>query len=481
MSMEMMVVLPFERGSLLPIMNLCRQLTSRNSKLGIVIVSNLSSLVPDSLSHNPLVRIAEIPSPEPRDHQNPLAIELEKILSTPKGRPVCAIIHVTMVWTAKIFHKFKVPTIAFLDSSACSAAMDLAIWRTHPLGLEPVEVHFSPGLPEETALTYKERPQVPAGDPLPQHLWAGHPGQGSGFPTTPPALGPSPDSGFPTSQPGLPPSWGRHGRGGPPPPWVEQVEGSIAAMFNTCADLERPFLEDIANRTGKPAWGVGPFLLEQYWKQANVTEDEVSLWLDSKPRGSVLYVSFGSDGGPSTDEYVQLADALEASNRSFIWTIQPGTGERGQPGPSTGPTAEGYFPHGLDSKVGPRGLIIHGWAPQLFILSHPSTGGFLSHCGWNSIVEAIGRGVPFLAWPDEHHHANANLVVAHLKVGHMISDDLSEMIMQEDIVNGIEKLLGDEEMKQRATALARTFRNGFPASASATLDAFTNSIHKKVV
>ncbi|KAL5550850.1 hypothetical protein UlMin_001026 [Ulmus minor] len=531
MSKEIWIVPFFGQGHLFPSMELSKHIASRNFKSVFVISSDLSSSVPDSLRRSPLVQIAEIPSlppgPEarpgpgpPHDHHNQLGIGLEKLLSTrisDSGRPVCAIVDIMMDWTDEIFKKFEVPTVAFFTSGACSAAMELAMWRAHPLDLKPGEVRLLPGLPEEMALTYeniKQRPHGPPGGPPPQHHGAGQPGPGpdSGFPNAPPGLGPSPDSDFPTappnrgpgpdfptSQPGPPPPLGRHGRGGPPkegdrPPWVEQVEQSIAAMINTCEDLEHPFLEYIANQMGKPVWGVGPLLPEQYWKsvgsiihdresrtnrRSNVTEDEVIQWLDSKPRGSVLYVAFGSEVGPSVDEFAQLADALEASNQPFIWVIQPGAGRRGPPGP--GPIAEGYFPHGLDSKVGPRGLIIHGWAPQLLILSHPSTGGFLSHCGWNSTVEAIGRGVPFLAWPirgDQYH--DAKLVVAHLKVGYKISDDLSEKITKEDIVKGIEKLFGDGEMKRRAVALADTFQHGFPASSGAALDAFRDLIHQKV-
>lgn len=268
-------------------------------------------------------------------------------------------------------------------------------------------------------------------------------------------------------------------------------------MINTCDELERPFIEYLAGQIGKPVWGVGPLLPEQYWKsigsiihdheirsnrKSNVTEDEVIQWLDSKPHGSVLYVSFGSEVGPSMEEYSQLADALEESTRPFIWVIQPGSGRPGPPmPPGLDSIEEGYFPHGLKNRVGGRGLIIHGWAPQLLILSHPSTGGFLSHCGWNSTVEAIRRGVPFLAWPirgDQHH--DAKLVVAHLKVGYMVSNDL-EKIKKEDIVQGIERLMNDEEVKQRAIALAAKFENGFPICSSVALDAFRDLINCRAV
>ena len=173
------------------------------------------------------------------------------------------------------------------------------------------------------------------------------------------------------------------------------------------------------------------------------------------------------------------ADALESSSQPFIWVIQPNSGRSG--------------PHGLDSevlfwfwiiclesKVGNRGLIIRGWAPQLLILSHPSTGGFLSHCGWNSTVEAIGRGVPFLVWPirgDQYY--DAKLVVSHLKIGYMISDYMSQMIKKEDIMKGIEKLMGDEDIKTRAVTLSTKFQHGFPLTSVAALDAFRDFINQK--
>ena len=201
-------------------------------------------------------------------------------------------------------------------------------------------------------------------------------------------------------------------------------------------------------------------------------------WLDCKPRGSVLYVSFGSEVGLTTEANAQLALALEASNRPFIWVIQPGSGRFGPPG---GGGERGYDLD-LEEKVGERGLIISGWAPQLLILSHQSTGGFLSHCGWNSTVEAIGRGVPLLAWPLRgDQHFDAMLVVKHLKIGYMVfAKDASENVEKEAIVGGIEKLMGDKDMKRRAEMISDRFGNGFPDTSAAAFDAFRGFVNQWV-
>ncbi|XP_057963855.1 UDP-glycosyltransferase 89A2-like [Malania oleifera] len=559
MGSEIVVVPFFGQGHLFPCAELCKHLTSRNYRTTLVISSNLSPSIPTSLRNHPLIRIAEIPtsppSPPPPSaaagsdpfqphrqlHQN-MAQGLQSLLATrsedpDSAMPVCAVLDVMMGWSKEVFDRFGVPTVSFFTSGACSAAMEYAAWKAHPEDMKPGEIRLLPGLPEEMSLTLGD---LKRRERRPPHLRdsgpPGPPGPGMSGPFGPPGM-PGPRSGAPfgaggppmgpPGPPGLgmsgpfgppgmpgPRSGAPFGAGGPPmgppqpghqPPWVAEIEGTIAVLINTCDDLERPFIDYVAKQTGLPVWGVGPLLPEQYWKSAgsllhdreirpnrksNHSEDEVIQWLDSKPRGSVLYVSFGSEVGPTLEEYSQLAAALESSRWPFIWVIQPGSGTPGPPktllggeaGPGCPEAVEGYYPHGLESRVGKRGLIIHGWAPQLLILSHPSTGGFLSHCGWNSTVEAIGRGVPFLAWPIRgDQYFDAKLVVCHLKVGHMVSDgDLSEMVEAEDIGRGIERVMVDEEMKKRAATLSAKFENGFPASSAAALDAFGNFIKEKV-
>jgi len=57
-------------------------------------------------------------------------------------------------------------------------------------------------------------------------------------------------------------------------------------------------------------------------------------------------------------------------------------------------------------------------APQIGVLSHLSTGGFLSHCGWNSTIESILHGVRMIAWPlFAEQKMNAFLLVKEMKVG----------------------------------------------------------------
>ncbi|KAK4252665.1 hypothetical protein QN277_014410 [Acacia crassicarpa] len=497
MSAEIFVVPFFGQGHLFPCMELCKHISSRNFKVSLVISSDLASSVPSSLRDYPLVQIHEVsssdvmPPSEPGSQSYPLhphdrlhsqiALGIEKLLSDcpSSSRPVCAILDVMMNWLSDSFQKFQVPTVAFFTSGAGSIALEYAIGKVNPEDLKPSEIRLLPGLPDDVALTPSDLKRRPSDHPPP--LVGG---------------GPPPDVGAGPRMRG-PPKPGDH------PPFLEHARKTNATMINTCDDLERPFIEYIAKQTGKPVWGVGPLVPDHYWKSAgsiihdrlvrtnrrsNATEDEVIQWLDSKQRGSVLYVSFGTEVGPTMEEYPQLAAALDSSDRPFIWVIQPNAGKSGPPRPlvskQPGSHVEeeeggGYFPHGLDSRVGARGLIICGWAPQLLILSHPSTGGFLSHCGWNSTVEAIGRGVPFLVWPirgDQYY--DAKLVVDHFKVGYMISDDLSQMVKKDNIVKGIERLMNDKDMKSRADSLSTMFQNGFPRSSEAALDAFIRYINQ---
>ncbi|KAL8508106.1 hypothetical protein ACS0TY_018605 [Phlomoides rotata] len=57
---------------------------------------------------------------------------------------------------------------------------------------------------------------------------------------------------------------------------------------------------------------------------------------------------------------------------------------------------EEVLPRGFLDRVKYRGLVVSGWAPQANILLHPSTGAFISHCGWSSLNESVYYGVPVI-------------------------------------------------------------------------------------
>ncbi|XP_078173291.1 UDP-glycosyltransferase 92A1-like [Carex rostrata] len=107
-------------------------------------------------------------------------------------------------------------------------------------------------------------------------------------------------------------------------------------------------------------------------------------FLNSKRPNSVLYISFGSQNTIPALQMIELAKGLEASGRPFLWRRVASKGI---------PT----FQANISQKA--QGILLHKWAPQLEILSHASTGAFLSHCGWNSVLERLYEGVPIIDWP----------------------------------------------------------------------------------
>ena len=79
----------------------------------------------------------------------------------------------------------------------------------------------------------------------------------------------------------------------------------------------------------------------------------------------------------------------------------------------------GVVPEGFEARAAAagRGLVVRGWAPQVATLRHAAVGWFMTHCGWNSVLEAAAAGVPMLAWPmTADQFSNARLLVDEVRV-----------------------------------------------------------------
>lgn len=115
-------------------------------------------------------------------------------------------------------------------------------------------------------------------------------------------------------------------------------------------------------------------------------------WLDRQPAGSVVYANFGSVASLSIRQIYELALGLQASNQPFLLVVRPKDASHEE-------ARLPLLPESFTAHAQGVGLVQLEWVNQVDVLSHPAVGGFLTHCGWNSTLESICRGVPLLAWP----------------------------------------------------------------------------------
>ncbi|GLJ08782.1 hypothetical protein SUGI_0095860 [Cryptomeria japonica] len=200
---------------------------------------------------------------------------------------------------------------------------------------------------------------------------------------------------------------------------------------------------------GCPALAVGPVFLPNFLEGRDLNgrgslleQDESCLkWLDAQDPASVIYVSFGSIAVKSNEQLEELAIGLDKSQHPFLWVLRMDIAG-GMPA---------TLPEGFEERTKDRGLIVK-WAPQVKVLSHPSVGGFISHCGWNSCLESMSMGIPILGWP---YFADQFLDCRFCKDVWKIGIDLEGVdvdenlvIKREEIERGVRRLMEGKEAQE---------------------------------
>ncbi|KAG9134582.1 hypothetical protein Leryth_000906 [Lithospermum erythrorhizon] len=216
----------------------------------------------------------------------------------------------------------------------------------------------------------------------------------------------------------------------------EDVKKADLILYNTVEEFEHEILSALSQK--QPGFAIGPLcatvLTNNRVSRSLWSESDCSHWLASMNPGSVLYVSFGSLAQLDEHVFVEIAQGLLLSKMNFLWALRPGIVKSEN-------DLKSECAKLSDDSEG-RGLIVP-WCPQNDVLSHHAIGGFLTHCGWNSILESIWWRVPMICYPllgDQL--TNRKLVVDDWKIGINLSD--GEIVSREEVAEKVKRLMSEK-------------------------------------
>lgn len=230
----------------------------------------------------------------------------------------------------------------------------------------------------------------------------------------------------------------------------ESEKQSYGLVHDTFYEIEPAYVEHFKKVKDTKVWHIGP--LFQFFVGENSHDGDVSekhgclSWLDDQKPQSVIYACFGSLVKFPDAQITEIALALEESKQPFIWVV----------GKQEGNKRIGGMPEGFEERIRSenKGLIITDWAPQVDILQHPAVAGFLTHCGWNSVLEAVVAGVPLMTWPLYAEQFYNEKLVELLGIGVRVGAEvwnsgfeiISPIIGKQGLIEAIELLTGGSDI-----------------------------------
>ncbi|KAL5742959.1 hypothetical protein ACOSP7_029691 [Xanthoceras sorbifolium] len=378
-------------------------------------------------------------------------------------RPDAIVSDFNFPWTAEIARKYGIPRFSFHGTCCFSLCLSMAASQHKPnvKVSSETETFLVPGLPEPVFITLSHMPD----------RFFGNTGLHEFFEKI-----------------------------------IEAERDTYGVVANTFFEIEPEYVKHYEKVTGKVVYPVGPVSLFNTKaldmaerggnKASNIgEEDRCVSWLDSKKPNSVLYVCFGSLCEFSESQLLEIASGLESSKASFIWVVKD----------SNKCT---FLTDDFEERIEGRGLVINGWAPQVLILNHPAVGGFMTHCGWNSILESVSSGVPMITWPlFAEQFYNENLVVTRLRVGIAIGvqrglawgeeENIGVLIKRDRVEEVVTRLINNngghekevvEEMRRRVSELSELARLAVCKGGSSYVnvdilitDLLNHKKHKKII
>ncbi|KDP33462.1 hypothetical protein JCGZ_07033 [Jatropha curcas] len=441
MALSHVVIFPFmAQGHALPLLDLSKALSSQQITVTIITTPGNAKSISDCIHSYPNISFLEIPFPAidgvpegcentsqlpsmefhlpflqaTKQLQNPFQNILQSMMKS-QNPPICVISDFFLGWTLAVCKALGVPRLVFHGMGVLSMAISKSVW-VHQPQLKAKSVFDDLDLP---------------GMKLP----------------------------FTLTSSDLPDTINTQNHDDPLSKFIEEVGeadvNSSGIVCNTFEELERshiPCFESFYSGSAK-AWCVGPLLLYDKMEDLDIHKNNSSVsimqWLTEQiTPNSVIYVSFGTQADLSDAQLDEVAFGLEESGFPFVWAVRSKTW---------------CLPKDIEEKIKGRGLVIKEWVDQRRILLHRAIGGFLSHCGWNSVLESVSAGVPILAWPMiAEQSLNAKLIADGLGAGINVKKEAAgAVVSREAICDGVRELMGGEKgrnARERAEALGREAR-----------------------
>jgi hypothetical protein len=180
--------------------------------------------------------------------------------------------------------------------------------------------------------------------------------------------------------------------------WYLTKERCTLAAIRSCVEWEPESFQQVATVLGMPVVPLGllPPSPDGGRRAAGTdgAEHVTIRWLDAQPPGSVVFVALGSEVPLRVEQVHELALGLELAGARFLWALRKPSGAAVLDDDGTD-----VLPPGIQDRTRALGLVTTGWVPQMSILAHVAVGGFLTHCGRNSLIEGLLFGHPLVMLP----------------------------------------------------------------------------------
>ncbi|PRQ53456.1 putative UDP-glucuronosyl/UDP-glucosyltransferase [Rosa chinensis] len=245
----------------------------------------------------------------------------------------------------------------------------------------------------------------------------------------------------------------------------KKMTESTGILINTFESIEHETVA--ALNEGRVLKGLPSAIAFGPLPPCNSETDHQLAWLDDQPTGSVFYVSFGSRTAMSREQVRELGEGLVRSGCRFLWVVKDKKVDMEDDEKLTEVLGQGLL-----ERVKEKGLAVKKWLNQEQVLRHPAIAGFLSHCGWNSLSEALWNGVPVLAWPQHgDQKINADLV-ERIGLGVWVKSwgwSEEEMVVKaEDIAARVKEIMGNDSLRLQALHIKEEARLAVGDTGSST-------------